>query len=375
MNAAKAQASLLANIALLQDLLDGLKSTNLEEDLVSYAKFVSQAETILIDAEGGIETELQIWESIQLELEKYKNDLMKQLDDCWLLNVCWESTADRLSLKLGPTDQLQNIFRALLSMNQLDRLLSDFSSRLLEDLLMPVLKADSTICVQDVVQITDGRLPISDMNSLRPVLSKLSTLFDYLKGHLDFQVDKDRRALDMIGQQIGDDFSKHFVKQCLKTTLPHSSSMLASDEYVQHLEQVKRFEMKLRQVGLLAADGDGDAASAISEFVANVDVFFADKECLESMTKARQLMTQDLHDTRQLKDHEADQTVTQDVGETAHLWKMLSEGGMEMKWSPFVFPQCHVSRSTQELIELVGSLVSEACLSEASKVIGNVKNL
>jgi hypothetical protein len=30
---------------------------------------------------------------------------------------------------------------------------------------------------------------------------------------------------------------------------------------------------------------------------------------------------------------------------TVHLWKMLSEGGMEVKWSPFRFPHCQISRA------------------------------
>lgn len=108
----------------------------------------------------------------------------------------------------------------------------------------------------------------------------------------------------------------------------------------------------------------------IGEFATNVDLFLADKQCLESLSRARQLMCLDLHDTLHLKDN-IEQTVVEEEeknnAETAHLWKMLSEGGMEVKWSPFRFPHCQVSRSTQDLIELLTTLVQEAGLASATE--------
>lgn len=107
----------------------------------------------------------------------------------------------------------------------------------------------------------------------------------------------------------------------------------------------------------------------IGDFADNVDLFLADKQCLESLSNARQLMCLSLHDTLHLKDN-AEQTVVEEEAnnaETAHLWKMLSEGGMEIKWNPFRFPQCQISRSTQELIDMLTSLVQEAGLSSATE--------
>ena len=120
----------------------------------------------------------------------------------------------------------------------------------------------------------------------------------------------------------------------------------------------------LRDIGFIVED-----PSPMGEFVANVDVFFADKVCLESLTRARKLMCVDLHDTIQLKDNQADQTVNLDAVESSgdHLWKMLNEGGMEMKSSPFSFPICQISRATQELIELMSSLINEAVLCSATE--------
>ena len=108
-------------------------------------------------------------------------------------------------------------------------------------------------------------------------------------------------------------------------------------------------ENELEDVGFLKE-------KLIGKFAVNVDLFLADKQCLESLSRARQLMCFDLHDTIYLKDN-IEQTIVdeeeQNNAETAHLWKMLSEGGMEVKWNPFRFPHCQISRSTQDLIEML----------------------
>ena len=125
---------------------------------------------------------------------------------------------------------------------------------------------------------------------------------------------------------------------------------------------VVQLENELEDVGFLKE-------RLIGEFAVNVDLFLADKQCLESLSRARQLMCLDLHDTIYLKDN-IEQTIVdeeaQNNAETAHLWKMLSEGGMEVKWNPFRFPHCQISKSTQDLIEMLTSLVQEAGLSSTS---------
>ena len=63
--AAKVQVNLLARVTALHDLLESLKSLDLEADAVEYANSVAQAEKILVEAEDGVETELDIWSSIR----------------------------------------------------------------------------------------------------------------------------------------------------------------------------------------------------------------------------------------------------------------------------------------------------------------------
>jgi len=373
-SAAKVQVNLLERVTRLHDLLESLKKFELEADVVGYAKSVSEAEKILSDAEDGIETELEVWSNIQSEVEQYKNQLMKFLDDGWNSTVEWEQ-GDLTTLKLGSNQSLIAIFTALSIIEELDRLLSDLGSRILEEILLPLLKADSTVDCEDELQIVKGKEETEELRSLEAVLKNMSVTFQFLVKHFSFEVNNGTSVVTLIGQQISDEFSKQFVKNCLKSTLPASSCLLSSSEYLSYLEKVTQFEKVLRDIGFISDKADG--SGAMGEFVTNVDVFFADKVCLESLTKARQLMCVDLHDTIELKgDNQADQTLGVEAvamermdgtDGSHHLWKMLNEGGMEMKSSPFSFPNCQISRATQQLIELLSSLINEAVLCSATE--------
>jgi len=306
---------------------------------------------------------IQLNDFARFEVEQHKNQLVKYLDDGWNCAIEWGRN-DAISLKLSSVESLNRIFTALSIIEQLDRLLCDFGSRILEDVLIPILKADSSVQYADKLEIMEGKKMTDELSSLGVVLKNLSVIFQYLLKHFNFELNDGSKVLQLIGHQVSDEFSKQFVNNCLKSTLPSSSSLLSSPEYLSHLENVTLFDKGLRDIGFIVED-----PSPMGEFVANVDVFFADKVCLESLTRARKLMCVDLHDTIQLKDNQADQTVNLDAVESSgdHLWKMLNEGGMEMKSSPFSFPICQISRATQELIELMSSLINEAVLCSATE--------
>ena len=117
----------------------------------------------------------------------------------------------------------------------------------------------------------------------------------------------------------------------------------------------------------------------IEEFSVNVDLFFSDKQFLESFFFrvhaniehwTRQHSTFALilylHETIYLKDNFEQTIVEEDEkknDESAHLvWKMLSEGGMEVKCESFL-----ISRSTHDLIEVLTNPVQSAGLVSATE--------
>lgn len=378
LNAAQLQIQLLERVANLHTILENLKRTSIA-DIVPYSEAVAEAEEILNDAEDRIDTELEVWGSVQLEIERYKSQLLKTLEDLWHENIHW-TKKDSLVMKLNP-EKLKDLFQSLINIGHLDRYLCDWSSCLLDDILVPLTKADTVLQVEGDLLLIAGERPVSSLDHLEKVICNIGLTMQHLQSRLGFKVNE-TWLLELVGAQVADQFTKFFIKSCLKPTLPASSASLSSPEYSSAVEKyaihhcyldylsvinlfhrVVQLENELIDLGFVTG-------RALGEFAANVDLFLADKQCLESLTRARQLMCRDLHETLFIKDNQ-DQTITgeeeADNAENAHLWKMLSDGGMDIKWSPFRFPHCQISKSTQDLIDMLTGLVQEAGLSSATE--------
>ena len=372
--AAKLQAGLLERVAQLHTVLEDLKKTDMETDIISYARFVALAESILSQAEDGLDTdagqqadtELDVWGSVQFEIQRHKDRLVEHLEGLWSSRIQWTKTSLKLDTEGGSSSSksLQDIFVSLASVGQLDRLLCDWSARLLDQVLIPILKADSTVhcdSSDQLLDVTEGQESVTQLDQLQSVLANIWSVLDYLSSRLGFEVDG-VRVLRLVGRQVSDQFVQAFIKGCLKPTLPASSSLLSGPDYQAAMKAVLVVEGHLLDTQLLQD-------RLLGQFAANVDVYFADKLCLESLNRARRLMCADLHDTVRLEGPDGqDETLmaADNQEETAHLWKMLGEGGSELKWSPFRFPACQISRSVQELVQLITAQVEESLLSSAT---------
>ena len=355
---AKVQANLLDRLSQLYELIEDLKKTKLEDSITFYAKCVGQAEKILKEAEGSIETELHIWKSVYSEVKAQSDHLLTYLDSCWNSEIDWKRN-NGLVLRLSSSARLKEIFQALYYVGQLEKLVCDLSGRILDEILVPLLNANAKIQCSEVLELWEGCEQVTGLGSLQYVLDNVTAALQHLEKHFKFQLEGGEEVMPMIGHYLDEDFCKAFVKLCLKPTLPSESSVLYSEGYIVHLNRLRAFETFLHGIGFLSLP------SPIGDFADNVDIFYADKECLTSLTKAREIMCRDLHDSFLL---EIEPTLVAEiqVEETAHLWKILCDGGTDLKSSPFSFPKCHISRSAKDLAMLIDRLVDEALLSVVS---------
>ncbi len=97
-------------------------------------------------------------------------------------------------------------------------------------------KADTIVRIEEDLEIVEGQRPITELVELETVVQNISWTFQHLNKHLAFKLN-DVWVLQLVGQQVADDFAKLFVKTCLKSTLPGSSSLLSSPEYTASLER------------------------------------------------------------------------------------------------------------------------------------------
>lgn len=209
--------------------------------MIPFAEAIAEAESILNDAEDRIDTELEIWGSVQFEIERNKDLLLKYLEDTWNAEIEWIKK-DSLTLKLNP-EKLKDVFQALETVGQLDRPLCEWSARLLDEVLVPLTKADTAIKIEENLELIEGERPITELVELETVVKNIDQTFQHLNKLFEFQLN-DVWVMQLIGRQVADDFTKLFVKSCLKSTLPSSSSLLSSPEYAAALERYKFLQIK-----------------------------------------------------------------------------------------------------------------------------------
>lgn len=234
MNAAKLQIQLLERVASLHTILENLKRTN-ADSIVTYSEAIAEAEAILNDAEDRIDTELEVWGSVQLEIERHKCQLLKTLEDLWHAQIHWTKKENTATMKFNP-ENLKGLFQSLTNIGHLDRYLCDWSNRLLDDVLIPLIKADTILQVADDLVIIQGNRPVKALDQLEKVICNISLTMQHLHSHLGFKV-SDSWVLELVGAQVADEFIKLFMKFCLKPTLPSSSALLSSSEYSLVLEK------------------------------------------------------------------------------------------------------------------------------------------
>lgn len=228
-------------MANLHTILENLKRTSVE-DIVSYSEAIAEAEAILSDAEDRIDTELEVWGSVQLEIERYKSQLLKLLEDLWHKNIQW-TKSNSLIMKLGP-EKLKGLFQSLTNIGHLDRYLCDWSSRFLDDILVPITKADTILQIDDNLMVIAGEANVSNLNELETVTKNIGLTMQHLHARLGFKVN-DTWVLELIGAQVADEFTKLFIKFCLKPSLPASSALLSSPGYSSVLERYCKYSLYL----------------------------------------------------------------------------------------------------------------------------------
>lgn len=189
-------------------------------------------------------------------VERYKDLLLNDLEEAWNANVVWNTSEkeSEVVLTLSSADRLALTFQSLFFLNQLDRFLRDWSSRLLEKVLQPLMHADSSLSTSadgQQLQLAVGEEPVTQLDHLDCVMKNFSLLFQYLHTRFDFDLNG-TGVMQLIGHQIADEFAQSFMKLCLKSTLPSSSTLLSSPEYVAVLERVNQFEHDLLSLSFLS---------------------------------------------------------------------------------------------------------------------------
>lgn len=310
----------------------------------------------------------------QLILDSLLQDLYGEWDR--LLNTVVKpgnrKTTITITLSLDDSLIVVDILNALERSKKLSEKVTEFSQFLMKDVLEPIINNDCVVFAEtdELMTITVNHKP-----DFRPpydaVIANLRLLFHYLSNKLNFEFNRDISIMKLIGKQISCDFRDLLVKDCLVHTIPNNINELQS--YGVITSEIEDFQHFLAIVKFFP-----DENFSILQYVNNIDILFANKSSQYFLEAARTIILKDLSVSMSIG---VESIPEENAGTSAKPDENVDEAlkilNKTIPTSLFYFPRCMISKSAQELLDLVYVMMEQAvqCSDVVCKKLYNTTRL
>ena len=169
-----------------------------------------------------------------------------------------------------------------------------------------------------------------------------------------------------LGEVVSPEMSELIIKHCLAATVPKSPVEL--EKYGEIGTQTAEFEESLLKLGVVESD-----FKQLSEYTGNVNTHFAAQKCQDLLVKARSILMKPIHNAVSTTNDEVlsrfvvvpPPTVAARTRSKAKKSPAPS-AEVDLNALTFAFPQCTISESVKEFVELLYSTLEECCNTTAN---------
>ncbi|XP_045583707.2 centromere/kinetochore protein zw10 homolog isoform X1 [Procambarus clarkii] len=381
----------------IHTLFDEAHNAQLNYGFLTTAKNLAQVELLLREAsEKEVEGELEIIVTLQEELLVRRTQLAYTIGEIWCETIKWDdehlndgsrsvtllihSTGDKSSV--NGLAKLQNMLGAFYLLGELQRRITGLGKNLMKHFFAPIINYGAEVKVAErsdgyTLRVTQPSGPVKKppatmvFSNLQQVFLMLHRTLLITKVETDEENGEEVSLMQLLGKEIGEEFTELLIKECLAEAVPCNRAQLEEFEVVKRITE--DFQKFLCEKGFYGAQD-----KSIIEYAANVDVVFSNKACAHILERARELMKRPIHDTVCITPIETnDSLIIQDETgrklekSTLRLEKLLAA-------KTFNLPKCQISASICELIELIYETMEEACNSSpqyAGRLFYTVRNI
>ncbi|KAK4873179.1 hypothetical protein RN001_015208 [Aquatica leii] len=238
-------------------------------------------------------------------------------------------------LKISKTSKLRELFSILEKFEAACIELKKFNKFFWLCICKPIISNITNVHIQEIEDFHVLTVSIKKTQlrrSYKEVFENLLLVFKFISLHLNFEVGGNT-IISYLGDNLRADFAEVLLKDCLGTTLPKSDK--EQSKYKQVIEDTKEFESRLVEIGFLKK-----GKNSICDYVTSMNSVLGNIRCEEYAVQAIAIMKKDLHD-------------------------MVEVGTHFDPANPLIgdqFPQCYVSRSVIELLNLAQDILQQALL-------------
>ena len=318
----------------------------------------------LIKLIANIGCEAKVFMALKSQLALVESDLKCELLEQWNMCIKWKpnplvgvvdaTTASELSHSIpcssGHFEGVVKAMRILLSKAEWQERVKKYAIKLLNGIIKPLLterklKIILTHPTEDTTHLT---FAVTDSVTIEEILNSLFQVID--STHKIMPVNERDEWMRLLSESIEPDLSNLLIKGVLS---PNAST--ERDEYTAIMRCVTEFEENMKSVGFVESN-----YSTLTDYMANVDVHLTVHQCQELLGNARSILMRPLHDTVLITPKD-----TQEVLDKLQLLEQfkkcddkqevvqVTDKELDIQSFTFAFPQCLVSKTTKEFVDLV----------------------
>jgi len=304
------------------------------------------------------ETSFKIFPAIKKELVDQKLKLTNKLKNKWSSTVFMEKKEDSKT----KTESFKLVFnvngeQAHEDFKDLAQALN--STGILEDVLQPFVKTLKTDFLENIitgrgmVEVTKDSVLVSisksgevcGVNAI-DVMQNLMHFFAFLFKHCNVTLSLEEPQVllqEMIGSKLANWFCNALIKEVLAPAVPSCVSKLP--DYQDVVDKTEVVNEYLVENKFLVSTN-----MTLLNYARNVDALFANKVCQDLLSKARDIMKEDMFTTIEIiPDNPQEGDILNDTEEHTDL---PISPNFSVPDKLFLFPRCKISKSTIKILDL-----------------------
>ncbi|XP_041975378.1 centromere/kinetochore protein zw10 homolog [Aricia agestis] len=294
----------------------------------------------------------------QLIYESLLHDLYREWHERVSITVAPEPAQSIITIKLNLDESTisTDIVNALDNIHKLEEKFSEFTKTLMQEVLIPIMEYECLVYAEtDELATITFTYKENYRPSYHDVISNMRLLFHYLSNKFNIEYLNGKTLMKIFGKLLNEEFCDTIIEKCFIDTIPNTINELQT--YGRITSEIEDFQHFLKILKFFPEEG-----LTILKYLDNIDVLFANRSSQYFLETARTIMLKDLSSTMSIgvekipegPDLKTDLEVDKDVAEALDVFDKT------IPKSLFYFPRCMISKTAQELLDLVYVVMEQA---------------
>ncbi|XP_026487072.1 centromere/kinetochore protein zw10 homolog [Vanessa tameamea] len=341
-----------------------LREFNEGREAQSYSKAIEAVDDLLEFIETAADgfKQLEVYVNTKNTAKLIFDTLLHDLNQEWSRMVSFSckpgprKTVFNFNITLDNSETSKDILIALDKSNGLVHKISEFAEFLKREVIIEILKNDSSFYAETentatvTIHHKQNQLP-----HYRVTISNIRLLFRFLNDKFKLKFKNDKTIMKILGNFISKDICDMMIKHCLIHTIPNNMNDLQC--YTNITTEIQNFQIFLIAIKIFPETG-----VTLLKYMDDIDVLFAYRSSEHFLDTARTIMLKDLSITMSIGVEKIpeESTPSENFSGDSHTAEALEIFGKTLPHSLFYFPRCMISKTAQELLDLVYVIMEQA---------------